>query len=521
MRIDAHEFTCKYSSGIDVWCIRFEAFIVSENLRCGCCWHWSKKQRVSHALLHDLCSQIIPIISSSNWSYSPKVKLELSLTHWWSTKSSVRSFFESNFIAHFASSMVHCFEDHFVNKISLISFERNPHHLESISKSLNSDSNWSVSLVWVLSFRNWIIVLIDDSVEVVSYYLCDLMKFFIIKSSVFLNKSWKWNWGEVANSDFIFWSEFHDFTAEIWALDCSKILLIWFLVGMIFIEHVGISSFNLSINDMRPQMLGFDSWSSFAFLFILSVESFKLLSKWFKQARAFIRTHECPISFFLNSLHKEIRDPKSIEQISRSILLLTSILLHIQEIINISMPGLKVNGKRSFSLSASLIYVSSGIIKHLDHRHKSIGMPIRSSDIRLSRSDAMNTQPNTTSILRNDRSLLQSIKDSLNRVLPHRKQETRAHLGFWGSWVEQSRGCMCEPLVTHQVIRKNCSFRVLTMNTNTDSHKHGLRSFSNLASEFQEVRFFKGFESEVVVVQVSFVIDGCFVLVFVLHYKVE
>ena len=80
---------------------------------------------------------------------------------------------------------------------------------------------------------------------------------------------------------------------------------------------------------------------------------------------------------------------------------------------------------------------------------------------------------------------------------------------------------MCKPLITHQVICKDRSFCVLTVNTNTDSHEHGLRPFSNLTSELQKVRFFEGFESEVIVVQVSFVIDSCFVLVFVLHDEVK
>jgi len=161
------------------------------------------------------------------------------------------------------------------------------------------------------------------------------------------------------------------------------------------------------------------------------IELIEFFSPDFKETRGFLRTHQAPVLILLNALHKQIRDPKGIKQIPSSILLSTRVLLQIQKIKDIRMPRLQVNGKSTWTLwnkgliikssclarvsrtkqfngiqlqtkigsylVASLIHVSSSVVVDTKHWDKSVGNPIRSSDVGSSGTDAVDVDPNPTS----------------------------------------------------------------------------------------------------------------------------
>ena len=76
-----------------------------------------------------------------------------------------------------------------------------------------------------------------------------------------------------------------------------------------------------------------------------SVELLKLLSPAIRQARTFVGAHQAPAAVLLHTLHEQIRNPESIEQVTSTLLFFARVLLEIQELEDVSMPWLQVHGK--------------------------------------------------------------------------------------------------------------------------------------------------------------------------------
>ena len=72
--------------------------------------------------------------------------------------------------------MVNSFEYLRVELESASLFEGQFHNLESISESLNADTNGSVSHVGVLSLDNGVVVPVNNAVKILSYALSDLVE---------------------------------------------------------------------------------------------------------------------------------------------------------------------------------------------------------------------------------------------------------------------------------------------------------------------------------------------------------
>lgn len=104
-----------------------------------------------------------------------------------------------------------------------------------------------------------------------------------------------------------------------------------------------------------------------------------------------MRAHESPVSIFLDTLHEEIRDPESIEQVTSTVFFSTIVLAELEELNNISVPRLEVDGESSLTLTTTLVDVSSGIIENTEHRYETVGVSISSSDVGSLRADAMHS----------------------------------------------------------------------------------------------------------------------------------
>ena len=63
-----------------------------------------------------------------------------------------------------------------------------------------------------------------------------------------------------------------------------------------------------------------------------------------------MRTHERPVSIGLHTLHEEIGDPESVEEIASSLFVFSGVLPAVQEIKHVRMPRLKVDGKGTRAL---------------------------------------------------------------------------------------------------------------------------------------------------------------------------
>lgn len=63
------------------------------------------------------------------------------------------------------------------------------------------------------------------------------------------------------------------------------------------------------------------------------------------QTRRLMRAHERPQAVLFHPLHEKIRDPHGVKQVPSPALLLARILLCIQELEDIRMPRLQVDGE--------------------------------------------------------------------------------------------------------------------------------------------------------------------------------
>lgn len=158
------------------------------------------------------------------------------------------------------------------------------------------------------------------------------------------------------------------------------------------------------------------------------------------------------------------------------------IFLQLQEVKDISMPGLKINGKRAFALSTSLVNISCSLIKNFKHRDKSIWDAISALDIASSCSYIVNSKTDSSSWFRYKCCVFQSIINTMNWVILHCQQKAWAHLRLWEAGVKESWGGMCKPAVTHKVVSFNSWIDVIHMDSYWNSHQHVLRSLRNNSS---------------------------------------
>jgi len=112
---------------------------------------------------------------------------------------------------------------------------------------------------------------------------------------------------------------------------------------VILVKHVRRSSFNLRINYLAPQPLGFDGFATSSFFFVASVKLFKLISPTLEESWTFIGTHQSPFTVSFYSLHEKIRYPESIEKVTRSVFFGSIIFTKLKKLNYICMPRLQVD----------------------------------------------------------------------------------------------------------------------------------------------------------------------------------
>lgn len=130
------------------------------------------------------------------------------------------------------------------------------------------------------------------------------MQFGVVKGSICAHELWQADRSKVTDGDLVLGGVLNDLTAQVGALDGSKILLVRFGVAMILEHHVGCSSFNLTLNDSLPKLLGLDGLRASTFLFISGIELFKLFTVALMQAWCTVWAEEGPVTVFLDSLHE-------------------------------------------------------------------------------------------------------------------------------------------------------------------------------------------------------------------------
>ena len=200
----------------------------------------------------------------------------------------------------------------------------------------------------------------------------------------------------------------------------------------------------------------------------------------------------------LDSLHEEIGNPESEEEISRSNFFLSVILSEIEEFENVGMPGFDVDGECSRSLVSSLIDVSSGVVEDSEHGDDSIGVTVRSSDVGSGSTNVVNAESDSTGGLGDEGAGLEGVVDTVDRIVLHGNEETRGELRSRSTGVEEGGGSVGEASFGHEGVRLKGSLDVLAVNSNGDSHEHVLRSFRDFTIDSEKVGSLESLESKVV-----------------------
>ena len=171
------------------------------------------------------------------------------------------------------------------------------------------------------------------------------------------------------------------------------------------------------------------------------------------------------------------------------------------------MPRLQVNGKASFSLSSTLIYVTSSHVKISKHWNNAIGYAIGAFDVAAFCSYIVDRKSDSSRRLGYFSTGLQGIVDAIDAIILHGEKEAGGELWFWSARVKKSWGGVCKPLFGEQIVGLNSCIQILAVNAYCHSHEHVLWTLYYLAIQTDEVAFFQSFVPKIVVAKVTLVID--------------
>jgi hypothetical protein len=88
----------------------------------------------------------------------------------------IRTVHGGYFRARFESSVIDSLEYLDVELFSALGLERKSQSHESVGESLNTNTDGAMTHVGTTGFRDWVVVDVDDSIEVESYNLGDVME---------------------------------------------------------------------------------------------------------------------------------------------------------------------------------------------------------------------------------------------------------------------------------------------------------------------------------------------------------
>ena len=174
----------------------------------------------------------------------------------------------------------------------------------------------------------------------------------------------------------IFAGELDDLSAQIGALDRAQVLLIALSITRVLIKHVGGAGLDLRLDYGRPELLSLDAFTHTTLSLVPLVQPLELLAPHVRQAGTLVRTHERPVAVRLHSLHEQVRDPEGEEEIARAHLLLARVLLGAEEVEDVAVPGLQVDGERAGPLVAALVHVARGVVVDAEHWNEAVACAV-------------------------------------------------------------------------------------------------------------------------------------------------
>lgn len=125
----------------------------------------------------------------------------------------------------------------------------------------------------------------------------------------------------------------------------------------------------------------------------------------------------------LDAFHKEVWNPKSVEEVTCSIFFIAVVDFEFEEVFNVGVPRFKLDGERTFAFTTSLVTITSSIIENAKHRDDAVALSSGSSDIRATGSYIVDMKTNTASPFGDESAIFESVINSGDGVIFHRKKE--------------------------------------------------------------------------------------------------
>ena len=501
-----HELAAQYTARVDVARVRLETFVVAEDL-CGAGGgHRGEQQAVAHTVLLHLLAQRVPLPTVARL-HAPHVELQDAFAHRAAFVGLVRSFFDREVLAGGEGRVVDGLEDLAVQHFRLYAIERMAHEDEGIRQALHADADGAVAHVAAARFGDRVVVLVDDPVEVLRQLVGDAEELVVIELAL-LHELGQRDGAQVAHGHLVGAGVLDDLRAEVAALDGAQVLLVALAVGGVLEEDVGRAGLDLALEDLEPEVLRLDGAAALAGGLVAFVQRLELLSPGVGQAGALVGAHQGPLAALLHALHEEVGDPHGVEQVAGAHLFLAVVLLQLQEVEHVGVPGLQVHGEAAFALAAALVHVTGRVVEDAQHGHDAVAGAVGAFDVAALGAQVVHAEADATGALADLRALLQRVVDAGDAVVLQLQQEAAAHLRLGCARVEQGGRGVGVPAFAEGVVGGDGALDVALVDAHGHTHEHVLRTLHHLAVQAQEVAALEGLEAEVVVVEVAIVDDG-------------
>ena len=288
--------------------------------------------------------------------------------------------------------MVNGLEDAGVELARLGLVKRQTEHLEHISQSLDPDADGAVAHVRLPGRLCRVIVLVDDPVQVPRYDTRHVVKLPKVKIRVgsrrsvrgpvrrVLHERRQTDAGQITHGRLVGGRNLHNFRAQVARLDDADVLLIRLAVYTVLVAHIGRPSLNLALQDRIPYQPRLDRLLESALCYIRPVQLVKLFTVHVRESRALMRAHQVPLLVILDLFHEEVRDPHGCEQVTAPHLLVALVETQLQELHDVRVPRLEVDGEGALALPTTLVDVPGGVVEDAEHGHDTVSDAICTLD---------------------------------------------------------------------------------------------------------------------------------------------
>ena len=474
------ELAGERATAVDVACEGLEALVVSQNLRRGCGGHRRHEERVAQSVRLDARFQCRPFIARARRAHAPHIELERALRRGRPLERVVRTERLRQLARALERAVVDGLENAAVHVARLLAVEGDVHQRERVGEPLDADAHRAVAHIAHARLVRRVKVHVDHLVEILRDHLGHGVEQLVVEGLVVLDEGAEGDARQVAHRRLPRVAVLHNLAAEVRRLDGAKVLLVALAVGGVLVEQVGVARLHLRVEDLEPERPRVDRLVRLALRLVPLVERLELVAAAIGEPRALVGAKERPLAVALDALHKEVGHPERVKEVAGAHLLVAVVLLELEEVRNIRMPRLEVDGERAVAPSA-LVHVARRAVEVLEHRHEPGRGAVGAADARAGRPDVVHVEPDAAGALRDAGAILQRVVDAVDAVVLHRQEVARAQLRAARAGVEERRRGVRKIFLRGEVVGLLDRRHIVAVDADGDAQPDVLRAFDVLA----------------------------------------